>query len=239
MGTPKPKVGDGVILFGTVCLMGAPTVLGQQISDMVGYVLFFSGLAGMIIYILVRWGVWALGLLLSNEHGGSDSKSGNWVGRDNTGAQTNFHGPVTFNTTAPTQGARIQFIPGADTPPPAPALRDSFRQEDVYLSALVGLGSKILSGKTFYRCLLKGPIVIKPQYQNTFEFCSVANRPQLLELPEGTPIAGVILLSRNVFTECLFDHDVTILGTPTEMPSFVAEIEVLPVAEWRARYPLD
>jgi hypothetical protein len=52
----RPKVADIVTLSATVCLMGAPAAF-PQINHALGEVLFWSGLAGMVIYPGWRWGL--------------------------------------------------------------------------------------------------------------------------------------------------------------------------------------
>jgi hypothetical protein len=93
MGNVRPKIGDGMLLLGGICLMGAPTVF-PHLSETAGQILFWGGLGGMVIYAAFRWGGWALGLV-AGEHGATSS--GAYVGRDNSGVQQVFHGPVTVN----------------------------------------------------------------------------------------------------------------------------------------------
>jgi hypothetical protein len=52
----RPKVQDGVILAGTVCLMGVPTTF-PQINHTLGLVLFWAGLLGVFCYPAWRWGL--------------------------------------------------------------------------------------------------------------------------------------------------------------------------------------
>lgn len=53
--SPRPKVGDGIAIAGSVCVMGAPAAF-PQISHAVGLILFYGGLAGVIAYPAWRWG---------------------------------------------------------------------------------------------------------------------------------------------------------------------------------------
>jgi len=57
--SPKPRVSDGVILFGTIALMGAPVVI-PNLSAAAHMTLFYGGLLGIIVYPTWRWGhyVW-------------------------------------------------------------------------------------------------------------------------------------------------------------------------------------
>lgn len=96
----KPKISDGLVILATVCLMGAPTILGPEISHTLGAVLFYGGLIGMLVFIFVRWGWWLLGLTKSLGHSqeiGVDNKGGNYVGRDNSGPQTIYNAPVVIH----------------------------------------------------------------------------------------------------------------------------------------------
>lgn len=99
---PRPKIADGVILFGTVCLMGAPTVF-PHLVDWVGRLLFYGGLAGMLGYIAFRWGAWILGLFHPETHAGAgvNNAGGIFVGGNNTGAQTVVHGDVNIHHAPP------------------------------------------------------------------------------------------------------------------------------------------
>ena len=51
----RPKVADGVILAGSVCMIGAQDVV-PQLGHLFGQFLFWSGLAGVVLYPAWRWG---------------------------------------------------------------------------------------------------------------------------------------------------------------------------------------
>jgi hypothetical protein len=52
----RPKVVDVVVLCGTFCSMGASQVY-PHLNQTVGFLLFYGGLAGMILYPAWRWGL--------------------------------------------------------------------------------------------------------------------------------------------------------------------------------------
>jgi hypothetical protein len=115
--------------------------------------------------------------------------------------------------------------------------REKFIGETVFISDLVPRGGKLLAGRTFERCLIKGPAFLKPQNRNTFEFCCVAlpSARQVITFPEGAPIGGAILLMRNLFKECLFDENIEFVGTPLETPDWIKNFDQVSISEWRQR----
>lgn len=54
--SPKPKVLDGIILSGSFCSMGASQVY-PHLNQSVALLLFWGGLAGMVLFPLWRWGL--------------------------------------------------------------------------------------------------------------------------------------------------------------------------------------
>jgi hypothetical protein len=102
--TSKPKIADGVVLGLSVCMIGAPHVLGPYLTDWVSYILFYGGILGLVC-VFIRWVLWLF--LPKSEVGvGFDNRGGNYVGRDNSAPQTIFHGPVTINHPPPPHPAR-------------------------------------------------------------------------------------------------------------------------------------
>jgi hypothetical protein len=123
--SPRPKIADGVILLATVAMMGAPSVVGQHVSDMVGQGLFWGGLALLLLYIVVRIRPWLFGTTASEGAGALDNRGGAHVGGDNTGTQNVFNAPVTFHGTPnplpqhPLQGP----FQKPESPPSTPQLK--------------------------------------------------------------------------------------------------------------------
>lgn len=116
--------------------------------------------------------------------------------------------------------------------------RDQYENEVVFIKDIIVPGTKLLSGKTFKRCYIKGPAFLKLQSHNSVEFCSVEDesRFHLLTVPEGSPIVGAILLSRDIFKECLFDRNVTFVGTPADTANTSTGLDHQTAATWAARY---
>jgi hypothetical protein len=113
--------------------------------------------------------------------------------------------------------------------------RDEFANEEVLLADLLREGS-LLSGKTFSRCLIKGPAFLKLQNQNTLEFCSAENPKQcFLTVPEGSPIIGSVTLSRNIFKECFFDR-ITFIGTLQDTLISQHGVDPMPISVWRTNH---
>lgn len=92
---PRPKVSDGVIIFLTVALMGAPGVLGDHLANSVQQWMFYGGLGALVIFVAWRWGRWFLGFVVNPQPDGV--REDLYVGRDNSGTQQNFHGPVNIH----------------------------------------------------------------------------------------------------------------------------------------------
>ena len=115
-----------------------------------------------------------------------------------------------------------------------PSERTSFHREMVRISDVVSEGDPLISGVTFNRCHILGPGFIKPQNQNTFEFCSCPSRDILIAVPPGSPIAGAIILSRNVFRQCYFDA-VNVVGTPQDISDVRDGFDPITLSEWKAK----
>jgi hypothetical protein len=103
--SPRPKISDGAIVFLTVALMGAPSVLGDHVNHLVGLFMFYGGVAGFVLYVGLRWGGWFFGFLATSAEGNADldNRGGNYVGRDMHGPQTVVHGDLIIHSAqAPT-----------------------------------------------------------------------------------------------------------------------------------------
>lgn len=93
----RPNVVDGAVLFGGVSMMGGAE-LYPHLSHQVSLVLFWGGLTCAIGWVVIRWGAWLLGVAVGSEaHPALDNRGGVHAGRDNSGTQQIFHGPVTIN----------------------------------------------------------------------------------------------------------------------------------------------
>jgi hypothetical protein len=118
-----------------------------------------------------------------------------------------------------------------------PRHKDEYLKETVLLSDLILDGTPIISGKKFIKCHLVGPGYLKAQTQNNFEFCFVSNNPEqhFQSLPEGNPISGAILLSRNIFEKCFFEN-ITFVGTVKDTETILPAFSQMPLSEWKAKY---
>lgn len=87
------KVADGAIVLVTVCLMGAPAVLGDSLNHTVGMVLFWGGLIGLGLFL--AWKYWHRPSGEAAE--GQFTNNGVYAAGENSGTQQIFHGPVTIH----------------------------------------------------------------------------------------------------------------------------------------------
>jgi hypothetical protein len=103
------KLADGSIVLATVCLMGAPAVLGDRLNHTVGVVFFWAGLIGLVIFVS-----WKVARGFREEEDALPVNTGAYAGRDNMGTQQVFHGPVTFGVppTSATQSGTKEAIKG-------------------------------------------------------------------------------------------------------------------------------
>jgi hypothetical protein len=118
----------------------------------------------------------------------------------------------------------------------APAVnRTTFSREAVTVSDLIQNSDQpLISGMTFERCLIRGPAYLKFQAFNVVEFCSVPGEPRrsFQTLPEGAPIPGTILLSRNIFKFCQFEN-VAFVGTEADSKQMMGGFHQMATKEWK------
>ena len=120
MRLPKPKTGDWIVILLSVALLGAAAVIGETAARDLQVYLFWAGILGLGLLLLWHVFVW----LWNGFHGPGDPKElggaanlgGAFAGRDNSGVQQVFHGPVNFH--APPTGG----LASAAAPPSAPTL---------------------------------------------------------------------------------------------------------------------
>lgn len=89
-------------------MTGNPSDVGNLVSLVIGQMMFWAGLSGLVLYVGWRWGSWLFGQSHTDgigAHVGRDNLGAS-AGRDNSGTQQVFHGPVTA-----TMGASVP-IPG-------------------------------------------------------------------------------------------------------------------------------
>lgn len=112
--------------------------------------------------------------------------------------------------------------------------RNEFTGETIYLPDFL-VAAPSLSGKTFERCLIRGPVFLKFQAHNTAAFCSSANPTlTILTLPEGAPIIGACIADHTTFRQCFFDT-VTLVGTPEDTQNYRKGVDPLSLEQWKTR----
>jgi hypothetical protein len=118
--------------------------------------------------------------------------------------------------------------------PLVPPARDraDFLDETVNLSDLVA-HAPLIHGKTFVRCLIRGPGQIKLQSGVTYLFCSTPEK-NIVEVPAGSNITGAVIAVNCTFVECHFD--VAIVGTPTDIAAVRGAVDTISRIEWEDRY---
>jgi hypothetical protein len=116
--------------------------------------------------------------------------------------------------------------------------RNTFTRETIYLPDFLRNGS-LLSGKTFDRCLIHGPALIKIQSHNNVLFCSVPLPPirAIVIVPEGSAAVGAIIVTHTTFRQCFFDR-VMFIGTPQDAPTVIPALNQLTLENWLAQSPL-
>jgi hypothetical protein len=116
LGSPKPKVSDGVVICLSVAMLGASEVIPQH-SHTLSQVLFYGGLVGLVLYVTLRWGMWAWRELRSPAPAGTapspgiDNRGGAYVGGDNAGTINVHHGDVVHQGSA-RHKAKVDFPDG-------------------------------------------------------------------------------------------------------------------------------
>ena len=113
--------------------------------------------------------------------------------------------------------------------------KTTFLREAVTVSDLIQNSNQpLISGMTFERCLIRGPAYLKFQAFNVVEFCSLPGEPRrsFQTLPEGAPIPGTILLSRNIFKFCQFE-DVAFVGTEADTKQMIGGFHQMATKEWK------
>lgn len=118
------------------------------------------------------------------------------------------------------------------TPPVSPHNRNEFLEEVVSLTDLAPY-APVIAGKTFTRCIIRGPGQIKLQTGVRHLFCSMLER-HVVEAQQGTNITGAVIIVDCLFLECYFDT--AIVGTPTETAELRKAIEYESRADWEQRY---
>jgi hypothetical protein len=121
MRFPAPKF-DLWITVGSVALLGASRVIGDDPTHHLEIVLFWAGIGGFAL--LALWHLLALVVNLihaprQEAAQGVDNRGGAYIGGDNSGTQQVFHGPVTIHpgsdSLSPGRPPR-EFIPRDLTP---------------------------------------------------------------------------------------------------------------------------
>jgi hypothetical protein len=116
--------------------------------------------------------------------------------------------------------------------------RNTFTRETIYLPDFLRNGS-LLSGKTFDRCLVHGPALIKFETRNNVLFCSVPLPPNraFVIVPQGSAAMGAIILTDTTFKQCFFDR-VTFIGTQQDARTITPGLGQLTLEKWLAKSPL-
>lgn len=116
--------------------------------------------------------------------------------------------------------------------------RTTFVSETVYLPDFLSK-DLLLSGKTFERCLIRGPAFIKFQSHCTVLFCSIPHpvARTFVAMSEGSAIFGAVLVTHTTFRQCFFDK-VTFIGTLEDAQTISPGLAQSSVEAWMAKFPL-
>jgi hypothetical protein len=110
----------------------------------------------------------------------------------------------------------------------------SFVHETVSVPSLVSSSHPVITGREFRRCRITGPAFLKVHDHNRLEYCSLSQTASFLTLEEGTPIAGAIFLSDNIFRQCYFET-ISFVGTWEDTKTVAVAFDRCPLDEWMQR----
>ncbi|XAP77554.1 hypothetical protein ABC955_13350 [Citromicrobium bathyomarinum] len=99
-----------------------------------------------------------------------------------------------------------------------------FEGQVVRIADLVEKRHPIVMGKTFKNCVIKGPVRLGVLNRNAFNLCQ-SEGLFFVELPEGSPRGGIVLLENVEFFECLFSRDVCLEATKTNIEQLRVGVE--------------
>ena len=92
--------------------------------------------------------------------------------------------------------------------------------------------------KTFDACLIEGPAFLKLGDNNVLLYCSVPNNIalHLLEVREGSPALGSIMLVNTKFSACYFSDTITFVGTPADIALLKKAINTMDRKDWQEKH---
>lgn len=110
--------------------------------------------------------------------------------------------------------------------------KDVFEREVVSIPMLIADGPPTIAGKSFRKCVIRGPGYLKLQDRVTMLFCDVQTERAIVNVPEGGAAIGAIFLINDKFEQCYFDG-ITFIGTPEDTKSLSNALSIQTLADWK------